>query len=160
MKLMVLTAYEKEFRKCLENRLPKGIVVTYHGNEKEAIDDIADTDILFCHAASKEFIGKAKRLKWIHSPWIGADTLVNNVPEGVLLTRTTGVNDKDMARYACAYILYFTQRIKERLEYQEKKLWDKLALFEDFSGNNVIVIGLGTIGLQVARSLNELGFKV
>ncbi|MBN2368697.1 D-2-hydroxyacid dehydrogenase [Candidatus Woesearchaeota archaeon] len=159
MKIIVLGTI-KEFHDSIRGKLTKGIDVSHYYNEKDAEKEIGDAEVIFCSDATREFLEKAKKLKWVHTPWIGADNIIKNIPAGVTLTRTIGVNDEDISRYVCTYILYFTQKVKERIDYQEKRLWDKMKLLEEFSGNAVGVIGLGSIGQKIAEVLHNLGFEV
>ncbi|MBN2423021.1 D-2-hydroxyacid dehydrogenase [Candidatus Woesearchaeota archaeon] len=161
MKIIVVSNYLKYIKRYLEQNIPKDCDVFYFEKEEEAIEDITDAEILFCHEASEEFLKKGKNLKWVHTPWAGVEKLVYKIPENIIFTRTIEINDIDIARYVSAYVLYFSQEIKELKNYQKKKEWAlNVYKFDDLKNKSVGVFGLGSIGRKIAESLLNLGFEV
>jgi glyoxylate/hydroxypyruvate reductase A len=81
-----------------------------------------------------------------------------NLPESVILTKTT-VYGEMMAEYVFAYILYFGRNLSKHFEDQRKKNWHPKKperLREKVLG----ILGLGSVGTEIARLGNQFGMRI
>ncbi|MBL4893776.1 MAG: glyoxylate/hydroxypyruvate reductase A [Emcibacter sp.] len=103
---------------------------------------------------------KYPNLKVIASFGAGVDHIFkdHDLPENVALTRL--VDDSlsgQMCEYIAGVILNQRLRLTEYREYQAAGIWTPK---EPRPGNNVCLLGLGSIGREVARYLANLNFAV
>ncbi|MBL4801861.1 MAG: glyoxylate/hydroxypyruvate reductase A [Emcibacter sp.] len=105
-------------------------------------------------------LNKFPNLKVIASYGAGVDHILKDpdLPEQAIITRLV---DDSLSRQMCEYIagVILNQRLRltEYREYQAATHWSPKA---PRSGNVVCLLGLGNIGLEVARYLTNLNFTV
>ena len=103
----------------------------------------------------------ADRLRWIHWTGAGVDAVLfpELVESDVILTNSRGVFDRAMAEYVLGLVLCFAKRFPETTRHQEQQLWQH-RLSELISGRHALVIGVGSIGREIARMLTRAGLQV
>lgn len=95
-------------------------------------------------------------IQWIHSFGAGVDFFTNQqLPSGVLLTRTAGDMGLRMAEYCLAYMLHEFKSIGVVHQHQQRKEWTPL-LLKGLNTANVLIFGTGNIGSAVAQILQPL----
>lgn len=116
---------------------------------------------------SAEFLGKAKKLSWIHSPSAGVDRLVT-VPgvrenNALVVTNARGVHGPAIADHAMAMLLSLTRQLPWYGDAQEKGTWTRdepptrgVAL----AGKTMLVVGIGGIGTEIARRAHGFDMRV
>jgi len=103
-------------------------------------------------------LANAKRLRYIQS--IGAGT--DQFPRGALaeahirLASAQGVNARAVSEHAMALILAMTRKLPEACHNQTKKVWrgmigDIARREDELGGKTLLIVGLGGIGLRLAR---------
>jgi phosphoglycerate dehydrogenase-like enzyme len=104
---------------------------------------------------------RADRLRWIHWTGAGVDAVLfpELVTSDVILTNSRGVFDRAMAEYVLGLILCFAKRFPETTRHQEQQLWQH-RLSELIIGRRVLVVGVGSIGREIARMLTCAGLHV
>ena len=103
----------------------------------------------------------ADRLRWIHWTGAGVDAVLfpELVDSDVILTNSRGVYDRAMAEYVLGLVLCFAKRFPETTRHQEQQLWQH-RLSELISGRRALVVGVGSIGREIARMLARAGLQV
>ena len=103
----------------------------------------------------------ADRLRWIQWGGAGVDAVL--FPElaasDVLLTNARGVFDRAMAEYTLGLILAFGKEFSETYTAQREHRWS-YRLTELMAGRSVLVVGVGSIGREIARVLKRMDFVV
>ncbi len=103
----------------------------------------------------------ADSLKWIH--WCGAGVDAVLFPalseSTVTLTNARGIFDRAMAEYVLAMILSDAKHLRETYRLQERSTWQH-RLTDRISGRRVVIVGVGSIGREVARLLKAAGMTV
>jgi glyoxylate/hydroxypyruvate reductase A len=99
-------------------------------------------------------------LKWFASLGAGTEHLINNplIPESVTFTKVT-VYGEMMAEYVFAYLLYFCRDLPKYFRDQEKKVWEP-ARPERLRGKTMGILGLGSIGKEIAKRGKQFGMEV
>jgi phosphoglycerate dehydrogenase-like enzyme len=91
----------------------------------------------------------------------GVDKLVNeelwNSP--IILTNSSGISATPLAEFVLCMMLMFVTRAPYCFELKQKKEWTRF-LRTDLHGKTVGIIGLGSIGREVARLSKAMGMKV
>ena len=103
----------------------------------------------------------AEHLRWIHWTGAGVDAVLfpELVESDVVLTNSRGVFDRAMAEYVLGLILCFAKRFPETTRHQEQRLWQH-RLGELIVGSRALVVGVGSIGREIARMLTRAGLHV
>ena len=108
----------------------------------------------------------ARNLKWahFHSTAIDQHPFVPVLLErGVTLTTSTGANGEPVAQTAIAALLMLARGFPHWLSAQQRHAWEPMrgaALPTDLRGQTIMVVGLGTIGMPIARFCQALGMRV
>lgn len=108
----------------------------------------------------------AKNLKWVHFTSTAIDQhpfLPALIARGVKLTTSAGTNGEPVSQTAIAGLLMLARRFPVWLDAQRRHAWepmrgDKVPV--DLRGQTVMVVGLGNIGMPVARFCRALGMHV
>jgi len=147
------------YEEAIRRRIPR---LEIHSTEKadEALFWIEEAEILLAWKLPDDLLKKAGRLTWFASTGAGNEHLVNNplLPESVVLTKTT-IYGEMMAEYVFAYVLYFIRRGAKHLEDQRRKAWDPVRP-ERLRGKVLAVLGLGSIGTEIAERGKQFGMEV
>lgn len=115
----------------------------------------------FSETSLREVWSHADRLRWIH--WTGAGVDAVLFPElaksDVVLTNSRGIFDRAMAEYVLGLILSFAKGFRETARHQDQRQW-RHRLSEMVIGRRALVVGVGSIGREVARLLASAGLRV
>ena len=129
----------------------------------EAINYIEDTDILISWGNFRlnELLPKAKRLKWVHTLSSGIEGMIT--PEltqsNIILTNSRGIHGIPVAEHVLAMILNFTRQITQAHDNKKNHLWQSIHV-EEIYEKSIAIIGLGSIGREIAKRSKSLGMKV
>jgi phosphoglycerate dehydrogenase-like enzyme len=105
-------------------------------------------------------------LKWVHFPNAGVDQhpfLRNLVDRRVRLTTSAGSNGEPVAQTAICGLLMLARKFPHWWAAQILREWTPMrgdAVPRDLQGQTVLVVGLGTVGMTVARFCQLLGMQV
>jgi phosphoglycerate dehydrogenase-like enzyme len=77
----------------------------------------------------------------------------------VVITRADGVHVGPLAEFAIFGLLAFTKGLPRLLADKEARRWDHYPMAE-LAGSTVLIVGLGSIGREVARLAKALGMRV
>jgi phosphoglycerate dehydrogenase-like enzyme len=108
-------------------------------------------EIWFCAGAPPQSPLSLPKLRWIQSGWAGVDNWFDR-PEWtdrVLLTRTVGDFPQRIAQHVMGYMLARTLRVDEALREMAERSWKRWTP-DSISGKNLLVVGMGAIGLEIA----------
>lgn len=78
----------------------------------------------------------------------------------VMLTTASGVHPVPMAETVFAMLLAFTRELPRAIRNQTRRHWDKAGRFTELNGRTMAVIGLGSIGTEIARLAQAFGMRV
>jgi phosphoglycerate dehydrogenase-like enzyme len=173
-KLLIATHHRLElwiapewFAERLRREFPQLEVVrmtTYDGIEKQ----LADSDVAFTFSLRPEQFREAKRLRWIYSPAAAVHQFLfpELVNSDVILTNAREVHGPIVAEHVLALIFAVAKRIPQSVRFQQKHIWGQEILWEDhaapaeIAGATLGLVGLGSIGRNLAKRASALGMKV
>jgi len=158
-KLLIYHADAKLYGEILSKRLPK-LEICSASQPEEAIDFIEKAEIILTWKIPDELLRKAKNLKWFASLGAGNEHLVSNpyIPESVAFTKVA-VYGEMMAEYVFAYLLFFFRDLPKYFKDQGKKVWEP-ARPERLCGKTMGILGLGSIGKEIAKRGKQFGMSV
>jgi phosphoglycerate dehydrogenase-like enzyme len=104
----------------------------------------------------------APRLRWIQATSSGIGPLVRRTGldrSGVTITNAAGIHAVPLAEHALLALLYFVKDVPFRLREQRAHAWERYS-GRELRGMTTTVVGLGAVGLEVARTLRSVGMRV
>ena len=109
----------------------------------------------------REAWDRTAALRWIHWAGAGVDGLPypDLVANDVVLTNARGIFDRAMAEYTLGLIIAFAKRFPETMNSQAARRWDH-KYNERIVGKHALVVGVGSIGREIARLLRAAGMTV
>jgi phosphoglycerate dehydrogenase-like enzyme len=95
---------------------------------------------------------KATHLKWMHTFSAGVDSpfFIDLIKKGVTLTNSSGAAASPIAQTAILYMLALSRNVRAWFEHQDNKEWERHE-FTELDGARLAVIGMGPIGVEIAR---------
>jgi len=125
---------------------------------------LADTEILITLFAwpDAEMIRQASQLRWIQALTAGVDFLPLKAIEeqGIILTSGRGIHKIYIAEYAIAAMINLARNFHLVFKNQLKGKWDRSIAQAEINGSTVGILGLGSIGQEIARKASMLGMRV
>ena len=74
-------------------------------------------------------------------------------------TTASGVHAKPLAEYCMMSMLSFARGLVRTLDFQRRKHWERYA-GTDLDGRTLLIVGLGSIGTQLARVASAFGMHI
>lgn len=134
-----------------------------HDGDPAALAEIkhqlTDADVIFGGRFPPGLIQELPRLKWIHLFSAGSDGTLKNCPRRVTLTNSSGVNAVGVAEHTLHLMLMLAKHGPKHSADQQARRWDHLPT-ECLQGRTVGIIGLGSIGREVARRCRAFEMRV
>lgn len=124
---------------------------------------LVDVNILFTLPVVPDLPARAPRLRWVHFISAGVDHVMTQelVRSPVQVTDSGGITSAGMAEYALGVMLLFAKRLWTYERQKRKREWCKEDVIPvELHGHTVGILGVGGIGLQVARLAKAFGMRV
>ncbi|PVD24410.1 hypothetical protein C0Q70_14892 [Pomacea canaliculata] len=140
------------------------------GITKEMIEYIENAEILLCDPPFFVECLSLKiphKFKWVQVTWAGIDSLRNVIHSnklelGCCLTRTGEGFGQLMGEYVLGHIISREHHFQELLLKQKQKEWSRAEFsnIRPLTSLTIGILGLGSIGSEVARMCKEMGMTV
>jgi phosphoglycerate dehydrogenase-like enzyme len=152
-KLLILADDENKYRALIdEARLL---------NLELAMKPAPDVDIALGEPSRvKAALGSLPTLAWVQSIWAGVEPLLDPaLRRNYILTNARGVFGGLMSEYVIGYLLLHERRVLQKLEAQKSNHWEGSDT-GTLRGKTIGLLGVGSIGLEVARTAKFFGMRV
>jgi phosphoglycerate dehydrogenase-like enzyme len=108
-----------------------------------------------------EFVQQMTNLKWLHVTRGGVNTYLTPTVKArpIQVTGSKGVHGTVYSEFALACIFALAKKLPKCWEAQGQKRWTKPAPME-VEGKTLGIVGLGTVGSELARKAKALGLRV
>jgi phosphoglycerate dehydrogenase-like enzyme len=143
--------------------------IIYEGDEPLPDDILATVNVAFFSSdvwpeRSRGMvlsIMKSTNVKWLHTFSAGVDSpfFIQLMENGVRLTNSSGATASPIAQTAILYMLALSRNARAWFRHQDKREWERHS-FVELDGARLAVIGLGPIGLEIARLGVALNMEV
>jgi len=150
----------------LRERFP-GVTFMHETTLDAAGRALEDADIAFTPFLKPEMIPAARRLRWVHSSAAAVEGLLPLgalASHGITITNSRGVQAIPMAEHVMGGLLVLSRRFDRMLGAQQERRWIQNELASDWPwllhGRSMTIVGLGTIGLEVAKRAHAFGMRV
>ena len=106
-------------------------------------------------------VGKAPRLRWIHSVSVGVESVLTPCIRlrGLTVTNGRDVFNKPIAEYVMTMILAVCRGLPQLIELQRERTWQPIEARE-LGRATVGLVGLGGIGCEVAKLARPFGPRI
>ncbi len=128
-------------------------------SDDEVQENLQHSEVLVTFRWNERF--RSPTLRWIQSISAGVDQFpIDELREsGVVLTSARGVHGPQVAEHAFALLLALTRGIGVSMRDTATATWQPRT-GEELAGKTMGVLGLGTIGEEIARRASAWGMKV
>jgi phosphoglycerate dehydrogenase-like enzyme len=125
---------------------------------------VAQADIMFDFdwMAPEKLPTAAPRLKWVQATSAGIGEFLDRhqlLKSPIVFTTAAGVHARPLAEFALLGLLYFWRDVPRLLREQAARRWERFAN-RDLAGRRALIVGLGGVGQELARSFAALGLEV
>jgi phosphoglycerate dehydrogenase-like enzyme len=130
-------------------------------SEQEALDALGEAEA-FCGEITPEMLAVAPRLRWVQAPRIGLEHYMFPAlaQSDVVLTNVRGIYSDVVADHAMSLVLCLARELHLYARQQRAHAWQKDAPRIDLSHSTMGIVGLGGIGVEVARRAAGFGMRV
>lgn len=128
---------------------------------------IGQADILFGGRLSAEQWRRGHKLRWIHVPWAGVNSLLD-IDEirrsDIAITNSSGVMSDAVADQVVAYLLMISRDLPAQVRAQERRQWLEYSVEgtsrQHMRGKTLGILGYGAIGSGVALRARAFGMRI
>ena len=147
---------------ALRAALPDDLIIS--ASEAD-LGSIAEAEVAlggFSVERLRAVVANAPKLRWLHTFSAGVD---RHVPElvgrpDVLLTNNTGAYDAPISEHVIAMIFAAAKRLPQHLAAQGRSEWQREVPHDDVRGATLVILGMGSIGTELARLASGIGMRV
>jgi len=142
--------------------------VTQLNSYENAESYLPDAEVLIAWSLRPEQLAAARKLRWIHSPAAAVHALL--IPElvasNIILTNGRDVHGPVVAEHVIALVFALAKLLPQAVRFQSQHIWGQTQMWESHPRPREIkdatlgLIGLGSIGREVARLASAMGMKV
>lgn len=134
--------------------------IIYVGDDPLPDDQLANVDIAFLSSdvwpdrirGISISLMKTPKLQWLQTFSAGVDSpfFLQLMERGVTLTNASGAAASPIAQTAILYMLALSRNMRQWDRNQQQRVWQQHQ-FDELDGANLAVIGMGSIGAEIAR---------
>jgi phosphoglycerate dehydrogenase-like enzyme len=108
-----------------------------------------------------ELVQRMTNLKWLHATrgGVNAYLTLSVKRRPIQVTGSKGIHGTVFSEFALACIFAFAKKLPDAIAAQHQKQWQKFAPVE-VEGKTLGIVGLGTVGVELARKAKALGMRV
>ena len=170
--VLVTTTVEEE---CLQQiaGVSSKLKVTYAADLRRAeqnrdsaasqkLDDLlAETEVLFGLTFPQNYITRAPKLKWVQTMSAGVNRYLDDdmVNSPVVLTGVSGIHATPIGEFVLCLMLMFVKQFPLLFQLKQEKRWNRFSP-GILRSKTVGIVGLGSIGREVARLAKTCGMRV
>jgi len=148
--------------------VPAAVVDVVRGRVREDVEiatldgelDLETIDFLVPPAGERDIVGVLPGLTGLSVVQVlsaGTDWIEDHVPPQATLCNARGARDRPVAEWILGALLGASSGL---LEFSGATTWDRSRRLEDLENWTVLVVGMGSIGRELARYLGPIGTRV
>ena len=174
MKLLILLHHRFDlwnapewFPERLRKDFPQ-LEVVHLGSYDGVEDHLQDAEVVIAWSLRPEQFKAARKLRWIHSPAAAVHQLIfpELVNSDVILTNSSQVHGPVVAEHVIALLFALAKRLPDAVRLQQKHTWGQDSMWRgrprprELAGATLGLVGIGSIGREVAKHASALGMHV
>jgi phosphoglycerate dehydrogenase-like enzyme len=150
----------------LRDRFPL-IKFIHATSQEQRAEGLRDCDAAYTWILNAAELDQAPGLKWVHTSAVAVETLC--LPElfarGIAVSNTRGVQAVPIAEHVMAVVLSLAKQIPFVVENQRQSRWAQNEFMGErlpwlLHGRTLGLVGVGTIGSEIARRAEAFGMRV
>jgi phosphoglycerate dehydrogenase-like enzyme len=149
----------------LVNAAP-GLQILPMASSSKILPEMNDAEILLYHYSLRpdvipRLIRAVPSLRWIHSVSAGVDHLLCHelLESPIIFTNSVGAHSPSIAESVMGMLLFVVKHLGEHWDAQKVHHWQKVQN-DELGGKTIGIIGLGHVGLELARRAKAFGMRV
>lgn len=152
IKILIKPQCEPEIRNRFITKFGKKCELVFEENETR--DSITTAEVVIGEPEESE-LRKAENLHWVQLTWAGADkyTKMKTFPTGVTLTNASGAFGKIISEYVIGNIIALYRGLPVYWKNKQECLWVQNRSSDTIYGKNVLILGTGDIGKNIAHRI-------
>jgi len=155
------------FSERLRKEFPQ-LEVVHLSSYDDLESDLRDAEIVIAWSLRPEQFKIANKLRWIHSPAAAVHQLIfpELVNSDVILTNSSQVHGPVVAEHVIALLFALAKKLPDAVRFQGKHIWGQEPMWRghprprELAGATVGLVGLGSIGREVAKRASALGMRI
>jgi phosphoglycerate dehydrogenase-like enzyme len=141
----------------------KEVNFVFEQDKDKIKSEIKDADVFIARVISDEALDGAEKLKWIQAITAGVDLLplskINSM--NIVITTARGVHKSHITEYVLSMMILSARNLHKFILQQDKKEINWRGNSQDeISGKKLGILGLGSVGQELAKKANFLGMEV
>jgi phosphoglycerate dehydrogenase-like enzyme len=135
----------------------KGVAVA-----KEQLDAmLAEAEVLYGFGLPKNVIARAPKLKWVQMISAGVERFLDDEfrRSSVIMTNVSGIHAIPIGEFVLGLMLMFAKQAPLCFQLKQQRQWKPFAP-STLHSKTVGIVGLGSIGREVARLAKSFGMRV
>jgi phosphoglycerate dehydrogenase-like enzyme len=146
----------------LRSALPEDRIVPVQGEDLSALSDAEVAFGGWSVERLRAVVDAMPKLRWVHTFSAGVDRYVPVLAghERIQLTNNSGAYDIPIAEHVIAMIFAAAKKVPEHLAAQGRHEWQRESPHEEIRGATLVILGLGSIGTELARLATGVGMRV
>ncbi|MFC2016323.1 D-2-hydroxyacid dehydrogenase [Chloroflexota bacterium] len=122
---------------------------------------LTEADVIFAFRLPQRVFTRAPNLKWIQLMSAGVDYFLDAdmLESPVILTNASGIHATAISEYILGLMLMFVKQAPLCFQLKQEKQWRRFTP-SVLRSKTVGIVGLGSIGREVARLANAFGMRV
>ena len=129
---------------------------------------LPDADAAFTPFVDRDVFGSASRLRWVQSPAVGVGSLMfpELLASPVVITSARGIRARSMAEHVLGVTIALARKLPVAIRAQVEHRWAQDELeganvdVRTLQGQRMGIVGLGAIGLELAKIAAPFGFRI
>jgi phosphoglycerate dehydrogenase-like enzyme len=128
---------------------------------------LVESDAAFAAFLDKDLIPSLTRLRWVQAPAAGVAHMLSSelAASAIVLTSARGVRARAIAEHVILMALALARQLPLVLERQSERTWaldeiEAAGTIRTLHGRQMGIVGLGSIGSEVARLATGMGMRV
>ena len=131
-------------------------------SEEEGSRSPAEIDAVFTEEPlADDLVARMPKLRWLHVTRGGAVAYLTPAVKSrpIDVTGSKGIHGPSFSEFALACIFALTKKLPQCWQAQTRKQWTRIVP-EDVAGKTLGIVGLGTVGSELALKAKALGLRV
>jgi phosphoglycerate dehydrogenase-like enzyme len=136
-------------------------------SDEQRAEGLSECDAVYTWILKEHELERAPKLRWVHTSAVAVETLC--LPElfarGIAVSNTRGVQAAPIAEHVLAVMLALAKQIPFVIENQQRAKWAQNEFMDErlpwlLQGRTLGLIGVGTIGSEIAKRAQSFGMRV
>lgn len=128
----------------------------YAGRSSVTPEQLAQATVIFGWPRPQD-LSTARNLKWFQTMFAGSEEYNGFLPQGAVLTSSSGSNRRSVAEHMLASTLALCRHLHTCRDGQRAHLWREENTMKTLLDATVLVVGAGNVGAEFARMCRGLG---